>query len=88
MSNETTKPNKNILLGIMVGICIPLIVYGASIETRFGKGEMIRINQGEDIIFLKSELKESLKINQLNFDKVLKKLHSMDLDLKDKKDRE
>jgi hypothetical protein len=71
------------LIAVIVGILIPVIIWGSSVETRF---EGVNSNS-EDIIILKLDLKESSKSNQSNFDKVLLKLHEIELSVKDKKDR-
>ena len=72
------------LIAVIVGILIPVVIWGVSVETRFEK----MYNNSEDIVVLKSDLRELSKNNQINFDKVLIKLHSIDLKLENKKDRE
>ena len=72
------------LIAVIVGILIPVGIWGVSVETRFEK----MYNNSEDIVVLKSDLRELSKNNQNNFDKVLVKLHGIELSLKDKKDRE
>ena len=72
------------LIAVIVGILIPVGIWGVSVETRFEK----MYNNSEDIVVLKSDLRELSKNNQNNFDKVLIKLHGIELSLKDKKDRE
>ena len=72
------------LIAVIVGILIPVGIWGVSVETRFEK----MYNNSEDIVVLKSDLRELSKSNQINFDKVLIKLHSIDLKLENKKDRE
>tara|TARA_R110002124_G_scaffold259402_1_gene425253 strand:- start:309 stop:551 length:243 start_codon:yes stop_codon:yes gene_type:complete len=71
------------LIYLIVGILIPVIIWGVSVETRF---KDVYTNK-DDIVVLKLDLKELSKNNQNNFDKVLIKLHSIELSLKDKKDR-
>jgi hypothetical protein len=72
------------LIAVIVGILIPVIIWAVSVETRFGD---VAVNT-KDINVLKADLKESSKDNQDNFDKVLDKLHLIDLNMKDKKDRD
>ena len=71
------------LIAVIVGILIPVGIWGVSVETRFEK----MYNNSEDIVVLKSDLREISKNNQKNFDKVLNKLHTIELSVKDKKDR-
>lgn len=79
-----TQVNFSHLIAVVVGILIPVIIWAVSVETRFEKVS----GNAEDIIVLKIDLKELSKSNQKNFDKVLVKLHGIELDLKDKKDKE
>tara|TARA_R110000823_G_scaffold296572_1_gene416567 strand:+ start:354 stop:596 length:243 start_codon:yes stop_codon:yes gene_type:complete len=78
-----TQVNFTHLIALIIGILIPAVVWGVSVETRFEKV----YNNTDDIVVLKGDLKELYKDNQINFDKVLVKLHDIDLSLKDKKDR-
>ena len=71
------------LIAVIVGILIPVGIWGVSVETRFEK----MYNNSKDIVVLKSDLREISKNNQKNFDKVLNKLHTIELSVKDKKDR-
>tara|TARA_R110000851_G_scaffold313248_1_gene474785 strand:+ start:534 stop:776 length:243 start_codon:yes stop_codon:yes gene_type:complete len=71
------------LIAVIVGILIPVVIWGVSVETRFEKV----YNNSNDIVVVKSDLKELSKNNQNNFNKILAKLHSIELSLKDKKDR-
>jgi|TARA_R110000851_G_scaffold3153_1_gene12866 uncharacterized membrane protein len=78
-----TQVNFSHLIAVIIGILIPTVIWGVSVETRFEKV----YSNSEDIVTLKEDLKELSKNNQINFDKVLVKLHDIDLSLKDKKDR-
>ena len=71
------------LIAVIVGILIPVGIWGVSVETRFEK----TYNNSKDIVVLKLDLREISKNNQKNFDKVLNKLHTIELSVKDKKDR-
>ena len=71
------------LIAVIVGILIPVVIWGVSVETRFEKV----YNNSNDIVVVKSDLKELSKNNQNNFNKILAKVHSIELSLKDKKDR-
>ena len=81
MKNQVTFGH---LLALLIGIIIPIIIWGSNVERRF---EQV-IHNTEDIEVLKNDLKETSKTNQENFDKVFEYLHNIELELKDKKDRE
>ena len=72
------------LIAVIIGIVIPSLFWINSVE-KFK--DRVKSNES-DIKVLKTDLKESSKNNQINFDKVLLKLHSIELSVKDKKDRE
>lgn len=72
------------IIAVFSAIVIPLFIWGVSVEKT---KEKVKDNAGA-IETLKQEFKESNRTNQNNFDKVLSKLHSIELVLKDKKDRE
>lgn len=72
------------LIALIVGILMPVLIWGVSVENRLDKV----YSNTDDIIVLKSDLRELSKNNQINFDKVLNKLHTIELSVKDKKDRE
>ena len=71
------------LIAVVIGIVIPSLFWINSIE-KFK--DRVKSNES-DIKVLKTELKEISKNNQKNFDKVLNKLHTIELSVKDKKDR-
>ena len=71
------------LIAVIIGIVIPSLFWINSVE-KFK--DRVKSNES-DIKVLKTDLKESSKNNQINFDKVLLKLHSIELSVKDKKDR-
>jgi len=81
MKNQVTFGHVLTVLAIIV---LPLLLWGINVEKRLEKV----INNSEEIKLLKTELKDSKKSNQDNFDEVLEKLHNIELVLKDKKDRE
>ena len=72
------------LIAVIIGIVIPSLFWINSVE-KFK--DRVKSNEN-DIKVLKTDLKESSKNNQINFDKVLNKLHTIELSVKDKKDRE
>ncbi len=73
------KTNLNVghAIALLVGILIPIIVWGVNIEKRFVQ---VDINS-KDIVKLKQENKEV-------FGEIRDKLHNIELSLKDKKDKE
>ena len=78
------RVNFSHLIAIMVGILIPLIIWGVSVETRF----TVVNNNKETINKIELDLREYSRTSDKNFAKILEKLHSIDLSLKDKKDRD
>lgn len=80
MKNQVTFGH---LVALLVGIVIPVIIWGANVERRF---EQV-IHNTTDIEMLQKELKEASDKNQENFNKVFEYLHNIELELKDKKDK-
>ena len=80
MKNQVTFGH---LIALLVGIILPVIIWGANVERRF---EQV-IHNTQDIELLKKDLKEASNKNQENFDKVFEYLHNIELELKDKKDK-
>lgn len=79
-----TQVNFSHLIAVIVGILIPVIIWAVSVETRF-----TAVNQNTvSIETLKLDLKEDSKSDNKNFTKILDKLQSIELSLKDKKDRD
>jgi hypothetical protein len=81
MKNQVTF---NHIIALFSVIVLPLIVWGVSVE----KTKQTVAGNSVEITLLKTELKQSEKSNQENFDEVLEKLQDIQLQLKDKKDRE
>ena len=71
------------LIAVIIGIFIPLFIWGVTVETRL---KYIETNK-EKIQNIKTDIKDDQQNNQANFDKVLEKLQSIELKLKDKQDR-
>ena len=81
MNKQVTFGHILTFLGIIV---IPLIIWGNSIETRF---ERVIVNSNE-IEDLKIESKNADVTIQNNHIEIMQQLHNIELQLKDKKDRE
>lgn len=80
MKNQVTFGH---LIALLVGIILPVIIWGANVERRF---EQV-IHNTKDIELLQKDLKEASDKNQENFNKVFEYLHNIELELKDKKDK-
>ena len=72
------------ILTILSVIVIPLMVWGVNVERRF---EHVLENTKEIEVLKDYSIKASEK-TQLNHDEVMGQLHNIELQLKDKKDRE
>jgi len=72
------------ILTILSIIVIPLMVWGVNVERRF---EQV-IDNANDIESITIELNGSRDDIQTNHLEVMKQLHNIELQLKDKKDRE
>ena len=72
------------ILTILAIIIIPLMVWGINVERRF---EQV-IDNTTEIKELKTEKKEMNNIISENHEEVMNGLHNIELQLKDKKDRE
>lgn len=72
------------ILTILAVIVIPLMVWGVNVERRF---EHV-IDNSKEIQTLKEYTLKSSEKTQLNHDEVMGQLHNIELQLKDKKDRE
>lgn len=81
MKNQVTFSHVMAILSVIV---IPLIIWGFFVETRF---ERVKTNT-IGIINLKDDLEKKLVKDDKNFELILKHLHNIELQLKDKKDRE
>ncbi len=81
MKNQVTFGH---ILTVLAIIIIPLILWGINVENRF---EQVNFNTKE-IQKGRIDFKEYQKENENNYDLILDKLHSIELMLKDKKDRE
>lgn len=79
--------NVSHLIALTIGIIIPLVIWGGTVEKRFVKTTVKIENNIDNINFLKKDLKDLSTSNQINFEKVLSKLHNIELSLKDKKDK-
>lgn len=79
-----SQVNFSHLIAVMVGIIIPVIIWAVSVETRFAAVD----SNTESIEILRIDLKEDSKSDNKNFDKILEKLQSIELSLKDKQDRD
>lgn len=80
MKNQVTFSH---ILAVLSIIVIPLFVWGASVETRFGKV----IDNTEDIEEVKKAVKSAENTEQEHFEALYDKLHVIELSLKDKQDR-
>ena len=80
MKNQVTFGH---ILTVLAIIIIPLILWGINVENRF---EQVNFNTKE-IQKGRIDFKEYQKENENNYDLILDKLHSIELMLKDKKDR-
>lgn len=81
-----TKENKvtfGHLLIVLIGIIVPLIIWGTSVERSKDK---VRTNS-EDIRNLRFEYKDTKKTTNSKFDLIIEKLHGIELILKDKQDK-
>ena len=72
------------LIAVIIGILIPVIIWGVSVETRFSTVE----NNKESIKSIQYDLKEYSNTNNENFTKILEKLHTIELSVMAKKDRD
>ena len=72
------------ILTILAIIVIPLMIWGVNVEKRFEKV----IENTSDINTLQMYSKDSEKTIQKNHIEVMKQLHNIELQLKDKKNRE
>ncbi|MCP4083254.1 MAG: hypothetical protein GY743_23790 [Planctomycetaceae bacterium] len=81
MGKQITFGHILTILGIII---IPLIIWGINVEKRFVKV----IENTQDIEVLKVDYKSSSKAIQRNHNEVMYGLHKIELQLKDKKDRE
>ncbi len=72
------------LIAVVVGVLIPVLIWGVSVETRFSQ---VTTNTST-IGVMQEEIKELSKRNNENYIKILEKLQDIELELKDKKDRE
>lgn len=79
-----------LVLGVTSIIVIPLIIWGVAVEKRL---EKVDYNYKEiqslkiQVEIVKQHIDENKLANQSNFDKVLEKLHKIELSLKDKQDK-
>jgi cell division protein YceG involved in septum cleavage len=71
------------ILTILAIIIIPLFIWGINVEVKL---EQVNDNS-EDIIELKKDSKLTNIIMQKNHIEVMKQLHNIELQVKDKKDR-
>ncbi|MAF37137.1 hypothetical protein CL622_08555 [archaeon] len=72
------------ILSILAIVIIPLLIWGFSVEAMRKDVE----RNTNDITEIKSEAKEIKLQNTKNHNEVMDKLHEIELQLKDKKDRE
>lgn len=72
------------ILSFLAIIVIPLLIWGFRVESGLGQTR----NNTEDIIELKKDSKLTNIIMQKNHIEVMKGLHNIELQVKDKKDRE
>ena len=87
MKNIVTFGHAVTILSIIV---LPLIGWGVSVETRFegSKANTLEIEENKkEIETLQQKLEEKAKSDNANFILVLEKLHEIELELKDKKNR-
>lgn len=80
VKKELTFTNLITILGIII---IPLIIWGKNVETRL---EHVPVN-AEQIIEIKRELKDIKDTTQENHEELIELLHKIELQLKDKEDR-
>lgn len=71
------------LVMVIIGIIIPVIIWGANVERRF---EQV-ITNTEDVQEMKKEVRQLQATTNENYIKILEKLNDIELQLKDKKDR-
>ena len=79
------------LLAIISVLVIPILVWGVSVETRFESTKENEEDISENkksIKDIKSKLEDKAKSDNANFVLVLEKLHEIELQVKDKKDRD
>jgi len=79
------------LLAIMSVLVLPLLGWGVSVETRFESTKEDKEDISENkksIKDIKSKLEDKAKSDNANFVLVLEKLHDIELQVKDKKDRD
>ncbi len=80
MEKQVTFGHIMTLLSVIV---IPLIIWGVNVEKRLETPTMNK----EAITEIKADIKSSQNTNQKNFDKVIKQLNDIKLEMKDKEDR-
>lgn len=76
------------ILTILAIIIIPLFLWGVNVERRNEKQTADISNNTEDIKENKKDKKIMLEIIQNNHNETMKGIHSIDLQLKDKQDRQ
>ena len=76
------------ILTILAIIVIPLMVWGINVEVRNNEQDSKIFNNKEDISEVKKDTKIMVGLIQMNHDETMKGLHNIELQLKDKEDRE
>lgn len=75
------------LLAFVSAIGIPVLIFMYTLSLKTDKNEHRSIQNATNIIEIKNDQKVGIQNNDKNFEKVLDKLHEMDLKLKDKANR-
>ena len=76
------------ILTILIMIIFPLLLWGINLEIRNEKQTADILNNSQDIEEIEKDTRIMLEIIQMNHNETMKGLHSIELKLKDKKDRE
>lgn len=82
--------NSGVILAIISVIIIPLIIWGVTVEKRL---EKVEYNHKEisdikvEVNSIKQHINDNKTVNQTNFDKVMDKLHKIELSVQNKKDK-
>ncbi len=75
------------LIGFISAIGIPILVFMYTFSVKMDRNEVRSLANEKNIQKIILVQEESFKRNDVNFDKVLDKLHEIDLKLKDKANR-
>jgi hypothetical protein len=76
------------ILSFLAIIIIPLLIWGVNLEVRDSRQDKDIFNNKEDITEIKEDTRIMVELIQMNHNETMKGLHNIELQLKDKKDRE